>query len=53
MNSDLKFERNQLMAFSWLLLLTPALRLFPSEASRLAGRGTWLSALVSALPLAL
>lgn len=53
MNSDLKFERNQLMAFSWLLLLTPALRLFPSEASRLAGRGAWLSALVSALPLAL
>lgn len=53
MNSDLKFERNGLLALSWLLLLTPALRLFPSEASRLAGRGAWLSALAAALPLAL
>lgn len=53
MNSDFKFERNRLMALSWLLLLTPALRLFPSEASRLAGRGAWLSALAAAVPLTL
>ena len=52
MNTDYKFERNQLLALAWVILLAPALRLFPSESAELAGRGAWLSALLAVLPLA-
>lgn len=53
MDTDFKFERNQLMALSWVILLSPALRLFPSASAALAGRGAWLSALLAVPPLTL
>lgn len=53
MDTDFKFERNQLLALAWVILLSPALRLFPAESAELAGRGAWLSALLAAAPLAL
>ena len=53
MDTDCKFERNQLLALAWVILLSPALRLFPTASAELAGRGAWLSALLAALPLAL
>ncbi len=53
MNTDYKFERNQLIALAWVIFLSPALRLFPSESAQLAGRGAWVSALLAVLPLAL
>lgn len=45
------FSRRQLFAMCSVALLAPTLRLFPSLASELAGRGAWLSALLSAIPL--
>lgn len=43
------FDLRQLLSLLAVLLLTPALRLFPSGAVRLAGRAAWLSPLL-ALP---
>lgn len=51
--SDHGFERNQLLCLGLAALLSPGLRLFPSASAKLAGRGAWLSALLSALPLVL
>lgn len=51
MNSP-DFSRRELMTLSSLAMLSPTLRIFPSEAAKLAGRAAWLSALL-ALPLIL
>lgn len=53
MNNDFRFERNQLLALAAVILLSPALRLFPSVSAELAGRGAWLSALCAFFPLGL
>ena len=45
-------ETRQLYSLGALVFLTPALRLFPSQAAALAGRGGWLTPL-TALPLLL
>ena len=50
MKQDARFDLRQLLSLLAVLLLTPALRLFPSGAVRLAGRAAWLSPL-AALPL--
>lgn len=47
------FSRRQLFAMCTVALLAPVLRLFPSMGTELAGRGVWLSALLSAPPLLL
>ena len=47
------FSRRQLFAMCTVAVLAPTLRLFPSRASELAGRGAWLSALLAAVPLLL
>ena len=52
MSMNARFSRSQLLALSTLILLSPALRLYPLTSTRLAGRGAWLSALV-ALPFML
>jgi len=52
MNGHDRYGRRQLFSFCAVVLLTPALRLFPSGAVRLAGRAAWLSP-PAALPLLL
>lgn len=52
MKHDKIIDRNQLIALCSLILLSPALRLYPGLSARLAGRGAWLSA-PAALPAAL
>ena len=47
---DRQFNLRQLLSLGAVIALTPALRLFPSESARLAGRAGWLSPLL-ALPL--
>lgn len=47
-----RFDRRQLLALGAVLFLTPALRLFPSGAAKLAGRAAWLT-VPAALPLLL
>ena len=42
-----KLQPDQLYCLLTLLLLSPALRLFPSAAVKLAGRGAWLCALAA------
>ncbi len=52
MKRDDSFSTNQLLALCSLCFLVPALRIFPSSASELAGRASWTAAL-AALPLLL
>ena len=52
MKQDKAISENQLAAAAFVLMLSPALRLFPSAAAALAGRGAWLSALLSFFPAA-
>ena len=40
-----RFSRRQLLSLGAAAVLSPALRLYPAAAVRLAGRGAWLSAL--------
>ena len=47
MNAKKSFNRNQLMALGIAILLSPALRLFPAAPARLAGRASWLTAIVA------
>lgn len=47
MRQDARFDLRQLLSLLAVLLLTPALRLFPSGAVRLAGRAAWLSPLAA------
>lgn len=52
LKSDYRFDLNQLLALCTMMLLAPLLRLIPSGAAVIAGRGAWLTALAAA-PLAL
>ena len=51
MDKQERFDRRQLLALGAVMLLTPALRLYPASAVRLAGRAAWLSALAALPPL--
>lgn len=44
------FDRRQLIGLCTVIVLVPALRLFPSVATQFAGRAAWLSALGAFLP---
>lgn len=48
MNSDNSFDRRQLLSLGLIIMLAPALRIFPAETAALAGRPTWLCPLASA-----
>lgn len=50
MDNNSLYDRRSLLTFGTLTILSPALRLFPTGATALAGRATWLSAL-AAIPL--
>lgn len=52
MKTDYSFNRNQLLALSTLLLLSPMLRLFPSISADYSKQAAWLSPL-AALPFIL
>jgi len=49
LNTNYRFNRNLLLALATAILLSPALRLFPSVSTDFAGRASWLSA-PAALP---
>ena len=51
MSENDRYSLNQLLALCSVAVLTPALRLLPTQSARLAGRGGWLSVLL-ALPAA-
>ena len=52
-NSKSGLDRSQLVALATVILLSPALRLFPSGPAQLAGRASWLTAIVAAPALLL
>lgn len=52
MKTDYKFDLTQLLSLCTMILLAPLLRLVPSGAAAIAGRGAWLTA-PAALPLLL
>ena len=52
MNSDNRFNRRQQLALGTVIMLSPALRLFPSQSVIMAGRASWLCA-AAAVPLLL
>lgn len=52
MKSDYRFDLSQLLALCTMTLLAPLLRLVPSAAAGIAGRGAWLTPLASAPLLA-
>ena len=47
MRTDKAISQNQLASAAFVLMLSPALRLFPSAAAARAGKGAWLSALLA------
>ena len=47
-----QYNTRQLLSLGAVIALTPALRLFPTQAASIAGRAGWLAPL-AALPLAL
>ena len=47
------FDRGQLIALCTVIVLVPALRLFPSAATQFAGRAAWLTAPAAFLPVLL
>ena len=47
MNSD-NFQRRQLLSLGLVIMLAPALRIFPAETAALAGSAMWLCPLASA-----
>lgn len=53
MNFKDRFERGQLIALCTVILLVPALRIFPSAATQLAGRAAWLAAPAAVVPVLL
>ena len=53
MNFKDRFERGQLIALCTVILLVPALRIFPSAATQLAGRAAWLAAPTAVVPVLL
>lgn len=52
MNSDNRFNRRQQLSLGTVIMLSPALRLFPSQSVIMAGRASWLCA-AAAVPLLL
>lgn len=52
MKNDASISQNQLGVTAFVLMLSPALRLFPAAAAAAAGKAAWLSALLSFLPAA-
>lgn len=48
MDSDCSFDRRQLLSLGLIIMLAPALRIFPAETAALAGRPSWLCPLASA-----
>lgn len=48
MNIKNIIERRQLLSLGLIIMLAPALRIFPAETSALAGRAAWLSPLAAA-----
>ena len=52
MKSKTQFNKRQLLTLGTIMMLAPALRLFPGQAIRLAGRANWLSGF-AAMPLLL
>ena len=48
MNKDYSFERRQLLSLGTIIMLAPALRIFPAETAAIAGRATWLCPLAAA-----
>lgn len=52
LKSDYSFDLKELLALCTMMLLAPLLRLVPSGAASVAGRGAWLTALAAA-PLVL
>ena len=48
MNKDYSFERRQLLSLGTIIMLAPALRIFPAETAAIAGRATWLCPMAAA-----
>lgn len=53
MKSEDRFNRTQLLALMSVMLMSPALRIYPGAAAELAGRAVWLSPLAALPPLLL
>ena len=51
MSSSDRFDRRQLLALCAVILLTPALRLYPAVPVAVAGRAAWLAAFIALPPL--
>lgn len=47
MNNQKQYNHRQLFSLALMIMLVPALRLFPTRATEIAGRACWLSPLVS------
>lgn len=47
MNTNYSFERRQLLSLGTIIMLAPALRIFPAETAAIAGRATWLCPLAA------
>lgn len=52
MRTDNSISENQLVVTAFVLMLSPALRLFPAAAATYAGKGAWVSALLAFPPAA-
>ena len=48
MNTNYSFNRRQLLSLGTIIMLAPALRIFPAETAAIAGRATWLCPLAAA-----
>ena len=53
MKKECSISQNQLCVTAFVLMLSPALRLFPAEAAASAGGAAWLAGLLAFLPAAL
>ncbi len=53
MNFKDSFDRRQMIALCTVIFLVPALQLFPSGVTQLAGRAAWLSAPATVIPMLL
>ena len=48
MNTNYSFDRRQLLSLGTIIMLAPALRIFPAETAAIAGRASWLCPFVAA-----
>jgi len=48
LNTNYSFDRRQLLSLGTIIMLAPALRIFPAETAAIAGRASWLCPLVAA-----